>query len=70
MRPHILLNGRTVHQEIPEGDTEDEIALAAKMKEAPRDIPTSRFTKSNYNWIKDHPVKTVRNRKLTPSQRP
>eukprot|EP00913_Durusdinium_trenchii_P018736 g17606.t1 len=31
--PHILLNGRTVHQEIPEGDTEDEIALAAKMKE-------------------------------------
>lgn len=33
-RPHLLLSGRTVHPEIPEGDTEDEIAMAAKMKEA------------------------------------
>ena len=34
LRPHLLLSGRTVHPEIPEGDTEDEIAQAAKMKEA------------------------------------
>jgi len=29
-----LLSGRTVHPEIPEGDTDEEIAMAAKMKEA------------------------------------
>lgn len=32
-----MLSGRTVHPEIPEGDTDDEIALAAKMREA-RDL--------------------------------
>ena len=34
MRPHLLLSGRTVHPEIPEGDTPEEIALADKMREA------------------------------------
>ena len=34
MRPHLLLSGRTVHPEIPEGDTPEEIELAAKMREA------------------------------------
>ena len=33
-RPHILRNGRTTHKEIPEGDTPEELELAAKMKEA------------------------------------
>eukprot|EP00434_Breviolum_minutum_P004863 symbB.v1.2.004290.t1/scaffold220.1/size262620/14 len=33
MQPHLLLSGRTVHPEIPEGDTDEEIAMAAKMKE-------------------------------------
>ncbi|CAJ1332552.1 unnamed protein product [Effrenium voratum] len=31
--PHILLNGRTTHKEIPEGDTPEEIAEAEKLKE-------------------------------------
>eukprot|EP00435_Cladocopium_sp_Y103_P048505 s1277_g14.t1 len=33
MQPHLLLSGRTVHPEIPEGDTPEEIALAEKMRE-------------------------------------
>ena len=33
-RPHILRNGRTTHKEIPEGDTPEELELAATMKEA------------------------------------
>jgi len=33
MQPHILLNGRTTHKEIPEGDTPEEIAEAEKLKE-------------------------------------
>ncbi|CAE7284343.1 pom1 [Symbiodinium natans] len=33
MLPHVLLNGRTTHKEIPEGDTPEELDLAAKMKE-------------------------------------
>eukprot|EP00440_Ansanella_granifera_P045098 gb/GFBE01048874.1/.p1 GENE.gb/GFBE01048874.1/~~gb/GFBE01048874.1/.p1 ORF type:complete len:443 (+),score=139.32 gb/GFBE01048874.1/:1-1329(+) len=33
MQPHILLNGRTTHKEIPEGDSPEEEELAAKMKE-------------------------------------
>ncbi|CAE7367766.1 dyrk2 [Symbiodinium necroappetens] len=33
MQPHILRNGRTTHKEIPEGDTPEELELAAKMKE-------------------------------------
>jgi len=33
MQPHLLLSGRTVHPEIPEGDTPEEIALADKMRE-------------------------------------
>ena len=33
VRPHILLNGRTTHKEIPEGDTPEEIAEAEKLKE-------------------------------------
>ena len=33
MQPHLLLSGRTIHPEIPEGDTPEEIEAAAKMKE-------------------------------------
>merc|ERR1711933_310733 len=33
MQPHILRSGRTTHKEIPEGDTPEELELAAKMKE-------------------------------------
>jgi len=33
MQPHILLNGRTTHKEIPEGEEEEELKLAAAMRE-------------------------------------
>lgn len=33
MQPHILMNGRTTHKEIPEGEEEEELKLAAQMRE-------------------------------------